>query len=235
MINDNLDAARSEEQRRALSLLDMAQKTHDELLSSAQKQQEEILTAAREEAERLVFEAELYKEQTLETSSAKAEELVSNAEIEAASIVNSTQAKRDDLQLEIAKLVALEAGYRDRLSDVFASHAESFGFTLIPLGYRNDSEIELPSVDDVDAGPVIVDPVAPVGTEYEGTEGETVTVDDVEEVVTEEDFVAAIAETLNSVHVELESTRVDNDDTDQEGTESAGDRTEDETEQAPQQ
>lgn len=117
---DTGSVSSSDSSVKAASILDLAQQMHDQYILDGQN-----------EKDRLISEGESRSEEIISEATREATETLVNAREEADRIVTDTKGLRDRYLMEISRLQAFEADYRQSLTELVASAQVSLERTSI--------------------------------------------------------------------------------------------------------
>ena len=117
---DTGSVSSSDSSVKAASILDLAQQMHDQYILDGQN-----------EKERLIGEGESRSEEIISEATREATETLVNAREEADRIVTDAKSLRDRYLMEISRLQAFEADYRQSLTELVASAQVSLERTSI--------------------------------------------------------------------------------------------------------
>jgi cell division septum initiation protein DivIVA len=217
------------------SLLEMAQRVHDDFVekgrataekleSDAQKKHDELISSAKEFHDISILESESAAAAIVEDAQLSAFTLISDAKIKADSIVSDAHEKTVNLEASILKLQEFEAAYRSNLQALVSGAQATLAVAEIAV---EDNELLAPEADEAPASENVN--FADALDHAVQFDGDTALVGDVRDVeVVEADSVEVPTETVHPVVV------VDSDDdseTDEEEIhESEDDSEEDESE-----
>lgn len=108
----------SEYTNESASILNLAQKVHDDYVTEGKNKADSLIFEAQEVAERLVSEASAEAESLRTEATNEANRVLSEAESDAREIVESAEAEAAELESRIKNLKRIEYEYRARLSDL---------------------------------------------------------------------------------------------------------------------
>lgn len=165
---DTGSVSSSDSSVKAASILDLAQQMHDQYILDGQN-----------EKDRLISEGESRSEEIISEATREATETLVNAREEADRIVTDAKGLRDRYLMEISRLQAFEADYRQSLTELVASAQVSLERTSI----KEDEVMIHTNHHDSDENAVISDSFDTEGEDAEhGDEITTTTSEEVTEV-----------------------------------------------------
>jgi cell division septum initiation protein DivIVA len=188
------------------SLLEMAQKVHDDFVangkakaealeSAAQLKHDELISNAKEFHDITILEAESEAATIIEDAQLSAFSLISDAKIKSDSIINGIQDKKLQLEAAVLKLQEFESTYRANLNALVSGAQATLAVAEIAVEDTETSESEenettaiqgvnfaevIESVVHADAGPVLLGAGRDVETSTDFSIDQTETNSDVE-------------------------------------------------------
>lgn len=215
------------------SLLEMAQRVHDDFVEKgrataeklefdAQKKHDELISSAKEFHDITILETESNAAAIIEDAQLSAFSLISDAKIKADGIVSGAQESILRLETSILKLQEFEAAYRGNLQALVSGAQATLAVAELAV---EDTELPAPDSDEVPAAENVK--FADSLDHAVQFDGDTALVGDVRDVETvEADSVETPAETLNIDPADV----ADSDDDEEEAPEAEDDSEEDESE-----
>lgn len=108
----------SEHTNESVSMLNLAQKVHDDYVTEGKTKAENLVSEAQATADSLVSEAQAESTYLRTEAESEANRLVQEAEEKAEDVVKSAEAEAAELERRISGLKKIEYEYRARLSDL---------------------------------------------------------------------------------------------------------------------